>query len=406
MIKLRHVLAIAYLFLLLSGGCHAEDRNYCAAFAVTDDGVFVTCAHLVRDYANLRLYSKGTYTAKILALDEVHDLALLKAFNRNFNDDQVTLTPVTGIPYLQISSSDQPALRDKVYYGSYPNFENPEYLVQTGTYDGLMKFGDLTLLDITGSFMYPSEGGPITDQNGKVIGVAKFVRSLGKGKKQVGAIPVEHLRALLKTAGIAQKASGSTPSSKIEEHIRTSLAFLQATTPTGADYGRDRVTLDYANPALSAQELTKFLNSHGRDSKCENDSVVLSFGDKYFNSISLLTYPYPRYSDFGQVPRSLVARTRLDLKANYRQPSKIAEVRQWADSLEMVFPGISIYVDNQNRLCLEQTLSLNNTLTWKELSAGIDSFQGTVRVIALGRGCDGFRKYLRGFEDWSGGLAG
>lgn len=62
----------------------AQARSMGTAFAVTSDGIYATCAHLVKDKGEIRLTS--TYAAKVIAMDEDNDLALLRASRKVFKD--------------------------------------------------------------------------------------------------------------------------------------------------------------------------------------------------------------------------------------------------------------------------------------------------------------------------------
>ena len=383
--------------LWFSGVGAAQDRSTGTAFAVTNDGVYVTCAHLVSGKTEITLTS--TSTAKVIALDEDHDLALLRTSRREHASGQVRPAPTSDVAFLALAASDQPTPGDKVWCGSFPHYENPER-THMGVYLGTMMFGTLTLLAMEGDPL--GDGGPVVDQMGRVIGITRPVRPIGNGKRGTSAIPVTHLRALLKTAGISPKEAIPLIASDVPKQIEKSLAFLEATAPTGADYGRDRISLDYYESANSARMLAEYLANHGVDAKCRDRMVVIASYDKHFSPIALL--PYPNRSDYGQGRPTLVARERLDVRSKYRPASKAAEVVKWADSMERIFPGLLVYVDSQSRLCVEQVLSVNTTVTWGELSAALGEFQSTVEVLARGPGCDGFRKYIQGFEDWAGGL--
>ena len=337
------------------------------------------------------------YSAKVLAVDAENDLALLKAYDKVFGNigDPATLKPLTGQDYLQIASS-KVAPGAKVSIGVFTSYEY-EDIVKVGTYSGYARFGPLTLLELKGHFNFLSDGGPVVDANGKVIGVVRNVNS-----KRFTAIPSEHILALLKSVNI--KASETKPTKPIQtpDDIRKHLMFLETRIWPAVDYGLDQVVIGGIDRA-SATRIAAFANDHGCAATAKGGKVMMPFDNKRFGSVTLLlerTVPY-----HGQAQPSLAARVMLSLKKEYWKSPKDIEIIKWANDMQRQFPSLSIYTTQQHTLCIEQALSFTEVMTWAELNNTVDSFKRTVTALAQGYGFKGF-KFVTGFENWDNQLAG
>lgn len=383
------------LFIACCNVCFAEGGT---AFAITSDGIYVTCAHLFRDMTEIKLRGVSTYSASVLAVDAENDLALLKAYNEVFKDNknQATLEPLTGQDYLQVVSS-RITPGTKVSIGVFTSYEY-EDIVKTGTYSGNAQVGPLDLLELKGYFNFLSDGGPVVDANGGVIGVVRLIN-----KKRFTAIPSEHILALLKSVNI--KAYETKPAKLIQtpDHFRKCLTFLETRIWPAVDYGRDQVVVGGRDRA-SATRIAAFADDHGYAATAKGGKVMMPFDDKRFGSVTLLlerTVPYN-----GQVQPSLAARVTLQLKKDYWKSPRDIEIIKWANDMQRQFPSLSIYTTQQHTLCIEQALSFSETMTWAELNNSVDSFKWTVTVLSQGYGFKGFKKFLTGFENLENQLAG
>jgi hypothetical protein len=132
------------------------------AFAVHSDGLLVTCAHVVRGATKIEAhFGQQVYTAKIIAYDADVDLALLKI------DAQ-------DIPCLPFCDSDQVELAEEIRVVGYPlsTVLGESVKISRGTISGLIKRDDENRFQIDARVNPGNSGGPLVDEQGRVVGVA------------------------------------------------------------------------------------------------------------------------------------------------------------------------------------------------------------------------------------------
>lgn len=115
----------------------------------------------------------------VLAVDELHDLALLKTR--------------TSAPPLKISTGPLPEIGDPVY--AIGNPQGLEGTFSQGIVSALRSMPSGRWIQISAPISPGSSGGPVLDANGDVVGIA--VATLTSGQNLNFAIPVDVLRALL-----------------------------------------------------------------------------------------------------------------------------------------------------------------------------------------------------------------
>ncbi len=143
-------------------------------FFITSNGYLITNQHLVKDAAGISVRtSKGEFTARVVKLDILTDLAVLKV------DEEHVCLPV--------SSSRKVGLGDKVFTIGFPQRgiqgESPKYT--HGVINSLAGLkDDPRQFQISVPLQPGNSGGPLVDENGNVIGVV--TASL---KPQAGKVP-------------------------------------------------------------------------------------------------------------------------------------------------------------------------------------------------------------------------
>ncbi|HEY1190085.1 MAG TPA: serine protease [Gemmata sp.] len=182
------------------------DRGSGTAFCVHPSGLFVTNEHVVRGATgevtlvlNPALTTERVLKAKVVRVDKATDLALLR------------VDGVKDLPSLQLGSSDGIAELADVVACGFPlgkalatdKKEYPAISVNAGSVTSLrLKGGELQFIQIDVAVTFGSSGGPVLDDNGKVIGVV--VSGIGGGKAGLNqAIPVNQLDRFLKAPDIA-----------------------------------------------------------------------------------------------------------------------------------------------------------------------------------------------------------
>jgi serine protease Do len=165
-------------------------------FVIRTDGVIITNAHVVAGATRVAVALRdGTsYTAKVLGVDEVNDLAVLKI-------------PATNLPVAPLGSSDDLLIGEWAIaignpYGFY--LGNPEPSVTVGVVSGVGRNlvgqaeGNGVYVDMiqTDAAINPgNSGGPLIDAMGEVIGVNSSIYSPSGGSVGLGfAIPINRAK--------------------------------------------------------------------------------------------------------------------------------------------------------------------------------------------------------------------
>jgi hypothetical protein len=150
------------------------DKDVVATNFHVIDGAAAGYAKVIGQPAKLNI--KG-----VIALDAVHDLALLQ-----LEPSLTTPLPVAA----QLSAN----IGDAVY--AIGNPEGLEGTFSQGIVSSLRTVGSDRILQITAPISPGSSGGPVLDQNGTVVGVS--VASITKGQNLNFAIPADYISALQK----------------------------------------------------------------------------------------------------------------------------------------------------------------------------------------------------------------
>jgi serine protease Do len=165
-------------------------------FVIRSDGVIITNAHVVAgaSHVAVALRDGTSYTAKVLGVDEVNDLAVVKI-------------PATGLPVAPLGESDDLLIGEWAIaignpYGFY--LGNPEPSVTVGVVSGVgrnlvgQSEGGGVYVDMiqTDAAINPgNSGGPLVDALGEVIGVNSSIYTPSGGSVGLGfAIPINRAK--------------------------------------------------------------------------------------------------------------------------------------------------------------------------------------------------------------------
>ena len=133
-----------------------------SGFFVSSNGTVVTNYHVIEGCEFSKIYHKGgQYEAKVLAVDKVNDIAILKT---NITPDRV----------FSVSNEDVSLLEDVIVAG-YPLGKQVSSAIKThkGVVTALAGAGDnYSNFQTDASINQGNSGGPILDQKGNVVGVA------------------------------------------------------------------------------------------------------------------------------------------------------------------------------------------------------------------------------------------
>jgi S1-C subfamily serine protease len=178
-----------------------------SGFFVTDEGHIVTNYHVVSthvlepdDYEVRVVLDDIPASAIVLAVDAVHDLALLEV-------------PVSGTKALQLRSPtvDQ---GDRLFSFGYPG--DLGITIVEGTYNGFLEHAVYDRIHFTGSLNPGMSGGPTVRDDGVVVGINVATA----GNQLSFLVPVSHARSLLSQAAEAGYTPPTTFLPVIGEQIR------------------------------------------------------------------------------------------------------------------------------------------------------------------------------------------
>ena len=149
---------------------YKDKKTTGTGFAISSNGYIVTCNHVIENAKILKVrgingdFSK-TYTVKVVASDFNNDLALLKI-------DDASFTRLGSIPYIIKSMSTDVGI--SIYTLGYPLTATmgDEIKLTVGIVSAKSGFkGDITSYQVSSAVQPGNSGGPLFDNNGKIIGI-------------------------------------------------------------------------------------------------------------------------------------------------------------------------------------------------------------------------------------------
>jgi predicted Zn finger-like uncharacterized protein len=175
----------------------AEERKATGTgFVVNANGYLVTCAHVVAETSKVEVALGGkSYPAKVLAVDNDHDLALLQIEGRN-------------LPVLPLADSDAAAVGQEVRALGYPlsSVLGDSLKATRGTVSGIDKTKKTFHIDA--AINPGNSGGPVLTEAGAVLGV-NSAKLAGEAVSNVGfATPSSHVKKLLADKSVAFTKGG------------------------------------------------------------------------------------------------------------------------------------------------------------------------------------------------------
>ncbi len=189
-----------------------------SGFALADSALIGTNFHVVSQVVHspetFRLeildHNGDIYPAQVVAIDIVHDLALLNTETRTERGFRLR--------------SDKPKQGDPMF-----SMGNPQDLGMTiidGTYNGLVEHSRYQKILFSGSLNSGMSGGPALDASGRLLGI-----NVAKGGEQLSfLVPVQHLKNLLQSQkNDGAEVSATLRSQNFAQQIRTDLMNDQAT---------------------------------------------------------------------------------------------------------------------------------------------------------------------------------
>jgi hypothetical protein len=203
------------------------------------EGVVATNLHVVgasvRGYAKLVGQNSKVDIAGFVAVDPAHDLVLLA---------------VTGMkaPSLSLGDSSRVAVGDEVFAVGNP--QGLEGTFSQGIVSSIRQMRSDSLLQTTAPISPGSSGGPVVNDQGKVIGVA--AATLKEGQNLNFAIPVSYLKALLTQIKPAAPLPAKTATG-VEQGLLSGLGSRNSEGVLGTDFKWDWPSPDDATFSFTLQ---------------------------------------------------------------------------------------------------------------------------------------------------------
>ncbi len=252
-----------------------EEEGSGTGFVVSADGLVATCAHVVEGADRIEVViNRQTYTAKVVAIEEADDLALLQLTAQN-------LVPIT------FGDSDAIELAEDVRAVGFPLSDvlGQEAKVATGTVAGIVADKNSgKRIQIDAPINPGNSGGPVLNDFGQVIAVAS-ARLAGSLVSSVGfAIPVNRLRAMLeqhgKTVAVPAKGEKKPATSIFRDSVR-SVAYVKVwggSNGTVQNLTFKAAVVERANDGKTAKQTTR---DEGKIRVNTRGEVIFSNADKH-----------------------------------------------------------------------------------------------------------------------------
>lgn len=170
---------------------------------------------------------KDFFKVEVVGLDKENDIAVLRVFGGTNKA-------------LSLGVNSKPAIGDVVYAVGNP--EGLEGTFSNGIISSIRNNGDI---QITAPISPGSSGGPVLNQQGKVIGIATY--SYVDGQNLNFAILIEHLSSLVKTLRSGDKDGGS---GKIVANVEKTRDELIAAGERYANQGKHESAIQFYKQAL------------------------------------------------------------------------------------------------------------------------------------------------------------
>ena len=345
-----------------------------SGFFVAAEGLLVTNHHVVWGavFATvLRADGSTLFVDGILALDEDHDLAVLKVSG-------------TGLPFLEVAPADAPPPVGTQVYA----VGNPMGLTNTlsnGLISGIRKEGgEVRAIQTTAAVSPGSSGGPLVDVQGRVVGVVRA--SVVDGQNLNLAVPAAAVRALLVKAAKGKPAplasAGGKPldakatreldaayAAMAEERWSDAVGILTGLRSREPDNPFVWFALGYLHAKLGNQELAVEANRTAIRLKPD-------FGEAY-NNLGLAYAKMGRYAEAVDACK-IAIRLKPDLAhAYYTLGLAYAKMGRWAEVVEACKTAIRLkpdYAEAYNIL----GVAYGNTGRW---AAAVEACKNAIRIM-------------------------
>ncbi|GEM_PF-5386876 len=208
-----------------------QEQATATAFVVSNQGHVITCAHVIEGAVKVTLrFGDEVHEAKILAMDEADDLALLQIDSGSRNS-------------LSLAATGKVQLAQDVRVVGYPLSDvlGNSIKVTRGTVAGFIGTASDRRFQLDAPINSGNSGGPVVNDFGQVIGVAS-AKLAGNEISNVGfAVPVAKVVEFLKQQQVVLDTSGSQPATalsgpEIAQQVTPAVGFVEVQLGAGG-YG-------------------------------------------------------------------------------------------------------------------------------------------------------------------------
>ncbi|MBL0045383.1 MAG: trypsin-like peptidase domain-containing protein [Flavobacteriales bacterium] len=164
-----------------------------SGFLIASDGYIITNAHVVGDQSKVSIkFNQGfTLDGQVVKVNRDFDLALIK-------------TPGSDLPALTLGDDAQLLIGEELFAIGTPLDEQLGQTVTRGIMSGKREFEGRTFLQTDVSINRGNSGGPLIDEEGKVVGVATL-KVQETGVQGIGvAVPVGKMLEMLNISMVAR----------------------------------------------------------------------------------------------------------------------------------------------------------------------------------------------------------
>jgi hypothetical protein len=216
-----------------------QEEGTGSAFLVSREGHLVTCAHVVKGATKIDVeLNDVTSKAEVVALDNEHDLALLKMEAGDW----------TTLP---IGDSRAVQLAQDVRVAGYPLTDvlGRSIKITRGTIAGIVERSEEgELFQVDAAVNAGNSGGPLVNESGHVVGVAS-AKLCGAEISNIGfAVPAERVQELLSDHGVAFRSvepEADLPGPELAKRVTPAVALLNVTIGPGGVGLEPQVILAY-----------------------------------------------------------------------------------------------------------------------------------------------------------------
>jgi TPR repeat protein len=184
-------------------------------FFITGDGYLVTCGHVVRDAAQIRLVTRtGIRSAKVVQVDAANDLALLKA------DGRFAPLPIAASRTVALGGTVATVgFPDPGLQGFAPKLAKGEIASLSGARD------DPRYFQISVPVQPGNSGGALVDEHGNVVGVVSAKLDASAALAASGALPENVNYAVKSSFLLSFLESVPEVSAKLKEPVSAEWKF-------------------------------------------------------------------------------------------------------------------------------------------------------------------------------------